>query len=340
MPLGGCVISYDFELAWGSRASSLPLAIDEIERYHRVATEIVPRLLELHDRYQIPATWGVVGQLMLRGDDCPTGHYPYPPSSEAPRYPWFSGNWFDGIPGLESAEADAYYAPRAVQAILDCPVRQELASHGFSHAPLGDPACSAAFARWELAASRAVSARWGRPPTSLIFPRNEVGHLPLLRELGFRAFRGANSEWYWFGRANQLHRRRTLRYGVWVLRYFDEWSAHTPPLPAARNHEGVWEIPHSMFIPGLRGVSRFIAPEQRVRRAVRGLQAAADEGKLFSLWTHPHNFLPGAERLLPAWEEIFRSAAELREQGRLQVLTMEQLVAALDSGARPAWLAE
>lgn len=337
----GCfVLSFDFELAWGLRRSSQTESAESAARYAHVSSTIVSQLLEILERYQLSATWGTVGQLMVRPEDCIDGRFPYAPRELAPQYSWFEGSWFDGIPAYESEAAGAYYAPHAVRAIVDCPVYQELASHTFSHAPLGDPACSADFARWELTTSRTQAAKWGRKLASVIFPRNEVGHLEVLRELGFRTYRGANSEWYWFGRANQLHRRRSLRYGVWVLRYFDEWSALTPPLLPVRKQTGLWEVPHSMFFPGMRGVSKLITPDQRVRRAVKGLQAAAEEGKVFSLWTHPHNFSTHAEQLLPAWEEICRVAAELRDAGRLHVLTMEQLADRLDAGEHRQWLAE
>ena len=340
MPAGGFVLSFDFELAWGLRHSTQPESAESVARYSRVSTTIVDSLIEILTRYNLSATWGTVGQLMVRKEDCTDGQFLYPAREFAPHYPWFEGSWFEGIPTCESEAAPAYYAPHAVRAIVDCPVYQELASHTFTHAPLGDPACSAEFARWELATCQTLATKWGRRLTSVIFPRNEIGHLPVLRELGYRSFRGANSEWYWFGRANQLHRQRSLRYGVWILRYFDEWSAHTPPLPPVRQQVGLWEVPHSMFFPGMRGVSRFITPEQRVRRAVKGLQAAAERGRVFSLWTHPDNFSSQAEQLLPAWETICRTAAELRDQGRLNVLTMEQLADQLDIGEHRQWLAE
>jgi hypothetical protein len=57
------------------------------------------------------------------------------------------------------------------------------------------------------------------------------------------------------------------------------------------------------------------------------------------LWTHPHNFSTHAEVLLPAWETICRTAAELRDAGRLRVLTMEQLADSLDAGEHRHWLA-
>ena len=335
MAQGGLVLSFDFELAWGLRQSAQP--DPQALQYGQVSAQVVERLLQILQQYDLSATWATVGHLMLRPEDCPAGSFPFPASPAAPDYPWFNGSWLAGIPGCDATEAAAYYAPEAVRQIVECPVHQELASHTFTHAPLGDIACSAEFAKWELQTSQTVAANWNRRLTSVVFPRNEIGHLPVLKELGYRTYRGANSEWYWFGRANQIHRRKHLRYGVWMLRYFDEWSALTPPLPAVRQEAGLWEVPHSMFFPGLRGVSQWITPAQRVRRAVRGLRAAADRGRVFSLWTHPHNFLPDPERLLPAWEEICQQAAALRDQGHLRVLTMDQLADSMDAGEQLSW---
>lgn len=335
MPQGGLVLSFDFELAWGLRASDQ--SDPQAQRYRQVTETIVPRLLEILQQTGLSATWATVGHLMLRPEDGPLRDEAFAAAPPTPQYSWFNGSWLEGIPGCDAPEAGAYYAPEAVWQIVDCPVHQELASHTFTHAPLGDPACSPEFARWELQTNQKIAANWNQTLTSLVFPRNEVGHLPILKDQGFRSYRGANSEWYWFGRANQIHRSKPLRYGAWMLRYFDEWSAMTPPLPSVKLQDGLWEIPHSMFFPGMRGVSQWITPAQRVRRAVRGLQAAVERGRLFSLWTHPHNFLPDPEKLLPAWAEICEQAAKLRDQGDLRVLTMRQVADSMDAGEELSW---
>jgi hypothetical protein len=80
-----------------------------------------------------------------------------------------------------------------------------------------------------------------------------------------------------------------------------------------------------MFFPGMSGISKYVSAKDRANRAKLGLRRAAEEGRLFSLYTHPENFLRGSDELLQAFGEICREAAELRDAGQIDVLTMEQV---------------
>lgn len=333
-PVGAMVVSFDFEIAWGMRShSGDDPRLNGLER----VGEVIESLLAIFVKHGISATWATVGHLMLRGEDCPGGRFPY--DLPAPNHAWFKGGWYEGIPAFGSDRAARYYAPHLVEAICNCPVYQELASHTFSHANIGARDCTAEVARAELALCQQLAAHWGRKLTSLVFPRNLIGHLPVVRETGYSCFRAANSEWYWFGRPASIYGNRWLRMPVWVLRYLDEKLCLCPPLRPARRREELWEIPHSMFFPGMRGVSRWVTPEQRWRRAARGLRRAAERGRLFSLFTHPHNFLPEPGPLLRAFDRICEEGARLREQGSFEILTMGQVADQLEAGRNQHWLA-
>jgi len=332
MPRGAMVFSLDFELAWGTRTSSEappPPGLSRVE-------EVVERLLAIFARHGVSATWATVGHLVLRREELMDGRFNW--DLPEPDLPWFQGKWYEGIPAFDSDAGSAYYAPELVRAILDCPVPQELACHTFTHMLLGDGDCTSEVAAAELWKSQQAAGNWGVELSSLVFPRNRVGHLAEVAAAGFRCYRGENSEWYWFGHASGLFERRWLRLPVWCLRYLDERLCLTPPLPPVRHRGGLWEIPHSMFFPGMRGVSKWITPAARVRRAVKGLRRAARQHRVFSIWTHPHNFLPEPEPLLGAVDDICREAARLREAGRLEILSMQQMADRLDAGKGAHWL--
>lgn len=329
---GVMVLSFDFELAWGSRTCA-----EDNGRGRQFARsgEVVEQLLEILVRHEISATWAVVGHLMLRPEDCPQGryHYPLPP----PDHAWFAGDWYDGIPPVGTPEAAGYYAPDSIAAIVECPVYQELAGHTFSHVHCAEPGCSAEVAAAEFRLSQQLAGHWGRVQKSLVFPRNGAGHLAQAREAGYKCYRGRNAEWYWFGRPAAILRRQWLRAPVSALRYVDERFCLCPPLPPLRLVEGLWEIPHSMFFPGFQGISKVISSELRWRRACAGLHRAAERGRIFSIFTHPHNLLPQPERLLPSIERICTEAARLREQDKLQILTMQQVVQEVEAGRGELW---
>jgi len=76
-----------------------------------------------------------------------------------------------------------------------------------------------------------------------------------------------------------------------------------------------------------------------VQRAIKGMRKAARLGRIFSLYTHPHNFLPDVSGQLDAFEQICVAAARLRDAGELEIKTMEEIADDLSQGRRPQWAA-
>ena len=329
MANGALVFSFDVELAWGVRDRNLNSP--RFEGGLRRVRDVVSRLLELFTQYEISATWAMVGHLMIQSDDCRDGHYAY-------RLPAPRPDWYDSIPAVHGDGAEDYYAPDIVQSVLDCPVHQELGSHTFSHVLANDGRCTAELFEAELAECQQLAKRWNRNLVSVVFPRNIIRHLTAVRATGYRCYRGPRKEWYWFGHPVEVYSRRWLRHLIWPLRYLDERFCVCPPLPSARRQNGLWEIPLSMFFPGMGGGSRFLDPEYQRRRALRGMNRAAERGRIFSLYTHPHNLLAQSDRVLYAFEQICRKASSLRDDGKLAILTMEQIADELDGGRNLHWL--
>jgi peptidoglycan/xylan/chitin deacetylase (PgdA/CDA1 family) len=331
------VLSLDFELAWGlrERAGDADCA-KGMERVH----EIVPRLLDIFSRYDISATWATVGHLMLRDDY--GGWDRLKPFS--PSYPWFAGQWYEGVPAFDAAQSKAYFAPDLVRRIVACPVYQELACHTFSHVYVESPGCGRELLREELRAWKEVAREYGRPLKSIVFPRNLVGHLDVVEDAGIRSYRGLDSEWYWFGLPGHLrsvaHASLPLKpipLAMRLGRWLDDKARLTPPSLPVRAVGGLWELPHSMFFSGLSGSSRLVSMKDRWRRATRGLDRAVEQGRLMSIYTHPHNFRNATEDLLSTYERICRHAADLRDAGKLRILTMDRVAEELDNGWNMHW---
>jgi peptidoglycan/xylan/chitin deacetylase (PgdA/CDA1 family) len=334
---GALVLSFDFELAWGLRCGSGDRDCARgMDRVH----DVVERLLDLVAKYDISCTWATVGHLMLKSRYRDWERI----RGFAPRYDWFTGRWCDGIPSHDSDEAAAYYAPELVEKIVRCPVYQELACHTFSHIDVGSSACGTDLVREELNVCGRLARQYGRELRSVVFPRNSIGHLDVVEEAGFRCYRGRDSEWYWFAQPTHLRSFARTRFllkpipiAMRLGRYVSEKTRHVPPVRPARRVGRLWEIPHSMFFPGVYGVSRLVSMKDRWRRAIRGLERAAAQGGIMSIYTHPHNFRNATEDMLSAYERICRRAAELRRSGCLRILPMEHIAEELDHGKNVHW---
>ena len=107
-------LSLDFELIWGTLDLFGPEGFKstcEIER-----EVIVEDLLKLLVEYEIPATWCVVGHLLL--DRCDGKH----PEIVRPRHSWFDGDWFTHDPASDASRDPVFYARDLIEKIRACPV--------------------------------------------------------------------------------------------------------------------------------------------------------------------------------------------------------------------------
>ena len=283
-------VSIDFELMWGTADRPYAHAFRGLCETER--KEVVDRLLDLLTKYEIGATWGIVGHLFL---------------DEAERN---TARMKASDPGR------LYHAADLVRRIQRCAVEQDIGSHTFCHIEMDDWACSKTKAELEVQECVRQAGRWGIEMKSFIFPRNRVGHLDVLKRHGFSCYRGPEPQWY----ANQ---RRTVRRLGHLL---DIARMATPPTVMPTQQRGVWNIPGSMLYTPSFGARQVVPVWMRVRRAKAGLNRAVKRNQVFHLWFHPTDLACRKDAMLSGLERIFEYAAELRSAGKLRVKTMRELV--------------
>lgn len=310
---GVFTLSLDFELIWGTLDKRGPDGFRkacELERQY-----VIDRLLALFVEFEIPATWCVVGHLMLDHCTCENGvkHQAIVP----PNHSW-SPDWFAHDPCGDEESFPLYYGRSLVEKIRDCVVPQEIGSHSFSHVIFGDPGCSAATARSELAECVKAAGDLNIQMQSFVFPRNSIGHLSVLRDHGFRIFRGLEPHWY-----NRVPVHMFQR----LARLSAVFSGAEPPvvLPE-KTPEGLWNVPASMLYFPMHGVRRLVPLDLRIARARKGLDAAAHQKRIFHLWFHPTNLADEMEQMFEGLRKIFEYATGLRERDQLDFLPMKSVV--------------
>ena len=287
---GTLCISIDLELAWG--------VWDRPTReYLRLCAErerdIVRRLLATFQRYEVAATWAIVGRLL-------DGRAPAPvPSAEGRRI---------------------WYAPDVVDAIRRTVPTQEIGSHSFAHIYCAHATRDAM--RADLDAARTLHARHGLAWSAFVFPRNQVAHVDLLLEAGLRVYRSRNAGWAAGARA---------RTGSMAGRLANLFENMLPIAPAAVSPRivagGLVELPGSMLLLGRSGARRLVRPGVAGRRARLGMRAAARCGRLFHLWFHPSNFYYQTDTQFDVLDGVLRAAALARERGELDIRSMGAVAA-------------
>jgi len=315
---GACVLSIDTELAWGEAHRR-----DGTEGRHRFAAErdVIDRMLALFARYDVSATWAVVGHLFLDACD-DDGRGPHP-DVVAPDYDWLDADWL-AVDPCTDLDADPYWYGRdIVDAILACPVRQEIGSHSFSHVIVDDPACTPAVFDSELRAATALAAERDVALRSFVYPRNKIAQVARLGDHGFRCYRGGRPVAPFAGRAAWQRRALGLADKVQPL-----GGSAVRPVPGDGD---VWNVPQTyLFDPA---ASPRVPAAVWARRPIARLRQAARHRSLFHLWFHPYNVTSAPDRAFDALERICRAAARLRDADRLDVLTMGDVAAQLDARA-------
>lgn len=307
-------LSLDFELIWGTA----DLGLENFKSLCKIEREIViARLLELFEKYEFSATWAILGHLFL--DKCSGGH----PEITRPNYSWTKEDWFAHDPGGVETDQSIHLGKSLVDKIRNCSIPQEIGSHSFSHIVFGDVGCSNKTAESEIAECVRLADEQGIKLKSFVFPRNEVGYLDVLRKYNFACYRGVEPNWY-----ENRQISESLRRG---LRLLDVLRAAAPPVVLPEKaKEGLWNIPGSAIFFPMHGFRRHIPMSLRVKRCLKGLKNAANEKKIFHLWFHPTNMVDEMEKMFAGLEEILQYASDLREQGRLDFLTMGQICESLD----------
>jgi peptidoglycan/xylan/chitin deacetylase (PgdA/CDA1 family) len=313
LPRGIFTISIDFELIWGT------LDLFGPSRFRRACeTErlLVGRLLSLFEEFEIPATWCILGHLFL--DKCASGANGKHPEIIRPRHSWCSGDWFDHDPGATEAAAPLFYGKSLVEKIVACKVPQDIGCHTFSHVIFGDAGCSRETAESEVRACVRLAKELGITMRSFAFPRNSVGHLAVLRQLGFTCYRGPEPVW---------HEKTGIP--AFVKRCGRLWEVLTiasPPtvLPEYTGSE-LWNIPGSMIYFPMNGFRSAIPLFWRTRRAFKGLDAAARRQRIFHLWFHPTNLSDRPDAMFRGLEQILEKATLMRRKGDLEIRTLAEV---------------
>lgn len=246
---------------------------------------ILRRLIDLLDQYDIPTTWAVVGQLMLSETDAHA-------SGKQP------AKW--------------YHATYVLDWIRAAKTPHEIGTHTFSHIYTDEADTTQAVWEADLAHCLNLYQQFGLPLRSIVYPRNQIKYLDTLSKFGIIAYRGVEG--------NRPRERRGL---VHLLHRALALPPPTYDLKSCKVNDNLVNLPASQFLLAYDGIRSRIPTASRVRQAQLGLEKAARQNELYHLWFHPFN-LGTSPRMFEALEQILRLVSTMREQGKIQVLTMEQ----------------
>ncbi|QCS42012.1 polysaccharide deacetylase family protein [Natrinema versiforme] len=305
---GVFTLSLDTELAWGT------FDVGRLEAHktaYRATPDIIERLCELFDEYQIPATWALVSHLLV---DCRHGRGHA--DRTLPDFPWID-DWFAEMPCSSGLDEGLWYAPWIVDRLQACQTDQEIGLHGATHMPLGANGCSRRNAEEELEIAIKTLREHGEEPETFVYPRNDIGHVDVLRDNGIRTYREVDARWY--------ERSLVPDTAKPPLRFLDEATQRTPPIVEPTLNDGLVELPGSQIFRPSHGGWQYAPTGSSVARAKKGLQRAAQTGGVFHLWFHPFNLGHASSKDMERFERVLAMASELAENGEIERLPMREV---------------
>jgi len=290
------MVSIDLELAWGFNYELLKSS-SIAEKYLRIIKERsrknVKKLLELSEEFQIPFTWGIVGHLFLSSCTCGENGLAHP---DMPR-PALDVNkdWYSNDPCSNFFDEPLWYGIDIVKQILECKVEHEIACHSFSHIDFSK--CSRKVTLAEIIECKKVMKDYGIKTKSFIFPKNRIGHLDILKQEGFKAFRY----------------KIVSSYSVLPVNWFQEMIF--PAVGEFVVRDNLLGVPSSLLFQSSHNLDAL----RREIVARRGINRAINEKKIFHMTMH--DYLE-SDYLLNAFSKTLSYAVNMKNKGKLDIMTM------------------
>ncbi|MCX7549501.1 polysaccharide deacetylase family protein [Xanthomarina sp. F2636L] len=317
---GYFVISLDFEIHWGVFDKK---SVAEYKENLENVKLVIPRLLELADKYNIKLTFATVGFLFAENKQELTSHNPklLPNYTDLNFSPY---NKLDSI-GENETEDEFHYASRLIDLIKQTK-KHEIGTHTYSHYYCLEDGQTKEEFEADLIAAISLAAKKGISIKSIVFPRNQVNtnYLDICSKHGITSYRGIETHKIY----NTLDRNFNKKQSTRALRLIDSYlnltGHNTYKLENLNTISGLTNIPSSTFLrPYSKKLSMF--DSLKISRVKNGMTHAAKHKELFHLWWHPHNFGKHIEDNFKGLEEIFIHYKILNNNFNFNNVTMEKL---------------
>ncbi len=292
------IISLDVELIWGCAACASHKNIGLLKRDNTKVRGCIDTLLSSFEKHNIPATWAIVGHLFLDHCEKEDGM----PHKDMPR---FKEDWYSIDPCTDIQRDPLHYGKDIVDKILSNRIEHEIGYHSFSHVVFSE--CSRKVAEAEIKIGNKLAKEFEITLKSFVFPENKIGHIDVLKDNGFKIYRGEDR-----------CRRYDPSQNILIRKFNGGINKLIAPPVEPKWIDGLWMIPGSMF---------FCDPQIKssvLPRAKFGLYRAIRTKKVFHIWLHPHNLLlyPSLKDDLDRFLEI---VAKKRGAGEIDVITMGEI---------------
>lgn len=317
--IGTLVISLDLELMWGliDVAAKDGYGLSHVKQ----VPEVIRRLIELFEKYDVHATFATVGMIMYNNskellEDIPQVHPSYKNYVMSPYKN-------DHIQKINSDEECLFFQPNIIDEIRRHK-GMELGTHTYCHYYCWAEGQTTEQFEYDICKAVDVTRRYGKDIRSIVFPRNQVSkeHLKVCAKYGITSYRG-NARKFFDEPKNKFESIKNR-----LCRLLDTYL----------NIGGNTSIPYNQleYVEGILNVcaSRMLRPyipkfsfleALRLRRIRKEMIYAAKNGEMYHLWWHPHNFGANIEENFSFLEEVLKAYKDCKELFGMQSCTMNEI---------------
>ncbi|MES2417267.1 MAG: polysaccharide deacetylase family protein [Bacteroidota bacterium] len=310
-------ISLDFEMMWGVFDKR---SINTYGSNILGSVSVIPKMLALFEKYNVHATWAVVGCLHFNNLSLLSAHLS---KNEINYCNSKLSAYKHGLTIDEGDYLNYYSAPELIKKIAQTP-GQEIGSHTFSHYYCLEPGQTIASFSDDLRQSIDISAVHGYSTKSIIFPRNQYSteYLKACKNMGVVTYRGNENN-----RLQTPRNQDKLSLSIRLLRLIDSYlnltgsNDHKIQSPA---DDMPINVPSSSFFRPYNAKLKLLE-WLKIRRIKNSMTKAAKNNSLYHLWWHPHNFGINQQQNLKQLEEILKHYSYLNKVYLMKSLNMNEI---------------
>lgn len=322
---GSLVLSLDFELMWGVRDHR---SLTDYGDAVLGVRQALPAMLARFRREGLRATWATVGLLFARTRDEMLLFAP--PAALRPTYHRVELSPYTFLEqGVgRSEEEDPWHFGRSLLDQVAQTEGQEIATHTYSHYYCQEPGETLAAFAADLDAAVAIAKTAGHHLQSIVFPRNQMtdAHVATAVTRGIKVFRGNPSGFTYRSRSERDNTPL-----VRALRLFDGALPLIGSLDFAKpvSRLGCVEVPASRFLRPWN-VKMPLYSRMHLARIRGEMIRAAEAGRSYHLWWHPHNMGRDVDANLAQLDTIIATFRDLRDSLGMRSQNMADFVSILE----------
>lgn len=314
---GQFVISLDLELNWGM------FDINKGKYNENVlgVRKALPKIVSLFKKYEIHATWAIVGLLFCENKNEVQLKLEY----IQPTYVKLQYNPLYHIKNIGENEDDdpLHFGKTLIDEIKKDPF-QEISTHTFSHYYCLEEGQTKFQFKRDLLISKGIHEKNKLKMKSIVFPRIQINYnyLDICKEMGIVCYRGNRNHFIYKERrfSNQI----ILKALRWIDCYVNISGYHLSSIDISQD-ETIVNIPESMFLRPYSSKLYFLE-KLKERRIKKSMLKAAKESKRFHLWWNPHHFGKNIEENLAMLERILLYYQYLKKKYNFQSYSMAEIV--------------